>query len=103
MTREKVDPDQAMAAAKRDRLPGYLWEQRRQEVLERDENRCVQCGADATDVDHVLPVALGGDDEVENLQSLCSDCHKRKTVQDNEMSRRMRKMRKYQNRIAGFD
>ena len=32
------------------------------------------------DVDHILPVALGGTNETENLQILCKPCHQSKTM-----------------------
>ena len=31
------------------------------------------------DVDHVIPLFLGGDDEERNMQALCPACHRRKT------------------------
>lgn len=40
---------------------------------------CVVCGAPATDVDHIVPKRRGGSDHEDNLQSLCSTCHNRKT------------------------
>lgn len=42
-----------------------------------------QCGAIATDVDHVQPIERGGDCWApDNLQSLCAPCHGRKTRQE---------------------
>lgn len=53
------------------------------EVLRRDEHACQYCGAKAPDVvlqiDHVLPVALGGDDKPGNLVTACRDCNSGKT------------------------
>jgi hypothetical protein len=49
-------------------------------VVERDGLRCVQCGAtQELQLDHVVPVALGGATSVENLQMLCSDCNLEKS------------------------
>jgi len=31
------------------------------------------------DLDHIIPLALGGADEIYNLQVLCKECHKAKT------------------------
>ena len=33
-----------------------------------------------THVAHILPLARGGTDDEENLQTLCASCHSRKTV-----------------------
>lgn len=53
------------------------------EVLRRDEHACQYCGAKAPDVtlqiDHVVPVALGGDDKPGNLVTACKDCNSGKT------------------------
>lgn len=55
----------------------------RYEVLRRDNHTCRYCGRSAPEVrltvDHVLPVALGGRDEAENLVACCSDCNSGKT------------------------
>lgn len=49
------------------------------EILRRDEHACQYCGAKAPDVtlqiDHVVPVALGGDDKPTNLVTACKDCN----------------------------
>jgi 5-methylcytosine-specific restriction protein A len=36
----------------------------------------------ATEVDHVIPRALGGTDDSSNLASLCTPCHRRKSLRD---------------------
>lgn len=48
-------------------------------VWERDGGRCVDCGASFDlQYDHVIPLALGGADTVENLQILCAPCNREK-------------------------
>lgn len=53
------------------------------EVLRRDEHTCQYCGAKAPDVvlqiDHVVPMALGGSDKPDNLVTACKDCNAGKT------------------------
>lgn len=55
----------------------------RYEVLKRDNHTCRYCGGKAPDVplavDHVVPVALGGSDEPDNLVTACRDCNSGKT------------------------
>ena len=36
----------------------------------------------AVDVDHIIPLAEGGDDDFDNLQALCKSCHSRKTARE---------------------
>lgn len=51
------------------------------EVLRRDNYTCRYCRSteDALTVDHVTPVALGGNDAPENLVACCKDCNAGKT------------------------
>ncbi|TMU93677.1 HNH endonuclease signature motif containing protein [Streptomyces sp. DASNCL29] len=51
----------------------------RREVFERDGHACVRCGLQAgvvpLEVAHVVPLAHGGTTGVDNLISLCPNCH----------------------------
>lgn len=48
----------------------------RREVLERDSHRCVKCGSrERLQIDHEFPVARGGNDNIENLRTLCQPCN----------------------------
>lgn len=55
------------------------WRAIRRRVLARDHHRCVRCGQDGNQVDHIIPRKRGGDDDLDNLQTLCVECHKRKS------------------------
>ena len=58
-----------------------LIESKRQAVLTRDNHRCRACGFsdDLTmEIDHVKPRSLGGSDDLDNLQALCSFCNNTK-------------------------
>jgi len=60
-------------------------------VLSRDNHTCMLCGRRGWDkrdgeseyvhyeVDHIIPVSLGGSGDPENLRTLCLYCHKRET------------------------
>lgn len=54
----------------------------RLKVLERDSFACIYCGKTPAltkgvvlHIDHKVPFAAGGKTELENLQTLCSDCN----------------------------
>jgi len=38
------------------------------------------CGDRATEVDHIIEVARGGTNTIDNLQPLCKPCHMAKTI-----------------------
>jgi hypothetical protein len=56
------------------------------QVLERDEFTCQYCGAKAPDaviqVDHIVPVANGGQDVADNLVAACLPCNYGKSDSD---------------------
>jgi hypothetical protein len=63
---------------------GRVWDKTRLVILLRDKYLCQPCAAKgrttpASQVDHIKPKALGGDDDHSNLQSICDACHKVKT------------------------
>lgn len=66
---------------------GSAWVTLRGQALERDGHLCQAClaigrPALATQVDHKVPKAKGGSDDLTNLQSLCGPCHDAKTARD---------------------
>ena len=44
--------------------------------LHKEHGELVQ----ANEVDHIIPKKHGGESEVSNLQSLCKNCHSKKTA-----------------------
>ena len=66
---------------------GSRWRRKREAVLMRDNHLCQVCAAvgrvtAATEVDHKKNKASGGDDHIDNLQSICEPCHYKKTQQE---------------------
>lgn len=54
------------------------WRRIRQTVINRD-GCCQLCGTeDNLSVDHIVPRSLGGTDNLDNLEVLCSSCNSRK-------------------------
>lgn len=60
---------------------GATWRKLRTMVLS-GEPLCRQCGTAATEVDHIVPLRLGGTNKIGNLQALCKRCHSRKTAEE---------------------
>jgi hypothetical protein len=51
----------------------------RNEVFERDNNSCLRCGStENLSIDHIKPLASGGDNSINNLQTLCKSCNSSK-------------------------
>jgi HNH endonuclease len=80
--------DRALARAKAEEARGVpLTKERRRpiprevmtELWQRDGAQCVECGAvQDLQVDHVIPLSLGGSGELSNLQILCAHCNQTK-------------------------
>jgi hypothetical protein len=45
-------------------------------VLKRDIGLCVCCGFKATEVHHIIPLCMGGLDNMDNMVAICSTCHR---------------------------
>ncbi len=61
------------------RLEAEAYDRLRRQVLERDGWRCQHCGrATQLEVHHIRMRSKLGDDALENLITLCTDCHKAK-------------------------
>ncbi len=66
------------AKGTRDPVPGAL----QYDILARDK-RCMACGVDRPlEVDHIVPVNMGGKTEPGNLQALCGRCNRQKGDRD---------------------
>ena len=57
------------------------------QVLLDHDGKCAECGAkismsNPAEWDHVIPLKLGGEDTLDNLQPLCRPCHKAKSATD---------------------
>lgn len=93
---KKIEPFRPPWAAQRPRearptaaARGYCsanWARLRKQAIARDGGICRICGkliVGRIDVDHIVPKAAGGRDELANLQSCHAACHSRKTAMEN--------------------
>lgn len=76
------------------------WSDLRNFCVARDRNTCKKCGYTTHKSqligDHIIPIALGGDEwDPKNVQTLCIDCDKIKTVQDQKDIAKARKQEKH--------
>lgn len=55
----------------------------RQYIFQRDQYQCQSCGKTGLEtnltIDHIIPLAHGGQNDISNLQTLCCMCNQRKT------------------------
>lgn len=66
---------------------GSAWRKLRLLVLRRDAGICQPCKKlgilhPGTEVDHIIPKAKGGTDDLDNLQGICTKAHERKTLEE---------------------
>jgi 5-methylcytosine-specific restriction endonuclease McrA len=51
-------------------------------VFQRDNHQCQSCGKthqnSQLQIDHIIPLATGGSNDISNLQTLCSQCNQKK-------------------------
>lgn len=71
------------------------WNKVREEVLKRDYFACVRCGETKNlDVDHIVPRDFGevGEErllDMNNLQTLCKECHQNKQKEEYYLKNRL--------------
>lgn len=54
------------------------WGKLRESVFKRDNYRCVDCGGEYNlTVNHIKELSLGGVNDLDNLETLCKDCHEK--------------------------
>ena len=67
--------------------------------------KCAECdckvgGTAGMEWDHIIPLEMGGEDKIDNLQPLCRPCHKAKTKQDAGHIAKAKRMRQRRAGIA---
>lgn len=71
---------QANSRARKYEGRGEFTLQEWKDLLTKCGNKCVTCGADENiTVDHIVPLSLGGNNMINNIQPLCSACNSKKS------------------------
>ncbi|AFZ46291.1 HNH endonuclease [Cyanobacterium stanieri PCC 7202] len=64
----------------------------RKYIYQRDNYRCQSCGKQnqetTLNIDHIIPLAKGGSNDMSNLQTLCAKCNQQKR---DKLDRRFRR------------
>lgn len=67
-----------------------LTKEQKQEMLDECEYKCSKCEQQVKkgkyQFDHIVPLAAGGSNEVDNIQVLCIECHHNKTREEQQNS-----------------
>lgn len=83
------DPPTSEKTRTHDSPPDDITPEIKSQVLKRDQSTCLWCGKGqrkgvSLQIDHIQPVAMGGSNEISNLQTLCKECNRiKKTHQIN--------------------
>ena len=79
----EINNDSNFIPIKRSKLSSTL----RLKILQRDNFKCVLCGRtkneDILEIDHIISVSKGGNNNINNLQTICMTCHNGKTAVEN--------------------
>lgn len=82
--REKLDPAKKVVREKTTNsfsAPRSISPYKKHKVYQAANTKCTKCGSVfALNIDHRLPVALGGGNEITNLRLLCRSCNQREAV-----------------------
>lgn len=57
---------------------------------------CKECNKAATELDHIIPINAGGDRyDSDNLQTLCKQCHSKKTFKEKSIYKKPKQTHDY--------
>jgi 5-methylcytosine-specific restriction endonuclease McrA len=80
-TKIEIKTDISKKKIKQRKKSKFIYEFRkiREEILKRDNYKCVQCGSDEMiNVHHIEEKSKGGNNSKDNLETLCYKCHMEK-------------------------
>jgi 5-methylcytosine-specific restriction endonuclease McrA len=95
------------AKVHQDYLRSKIWAELRKKALARANSRCEDCRVlvvddSVLDVHHLNYNRVGGNEKMEDLQVLCSACHKKAHEKRDRETDERRKNALYQRRLDGF-
>jgi len=88
-TRYQADPErfaqyQRQRRARKQNAEGHHSKEDVQKILLSQSNKCANCYSELVnyEIDHIMPLALGGSNWPCNIQILCPSCNKKKSAKD---------------------
>lgn len=77
-----ITSDEAKRVTREARKREKISDDVRKMVIERDGKMCLKCGReDNLQIDHIVPVRFGGNNNYDNLQTLCKSCNIAKGIE----------------------
>ena len=77
------------------------WKSFREFIIEDGKEYAVLNTYESLIVDHIVPIALGGEEwDLNNLQTLCAECNKAKTAMDQAAIAQLRRKEKLAEKAA---
>jgi len=64
---------------------------------------CSQILTDVFEIDHIIPLHLNGENNIENLQALCRNCHGRKTIDETIVRSQQNKQKKIKHKDVNIN
>lgn len=84
--------DQRIKGPETERITGSRHSTIRDRIILRDESTCQACHRVCSlywlEIDHIIPLHMGGAESDENRQTLCKACHRAKTSAEEKERRR---------------
>ena len=76
---EKMQQKNANYKAKKKKSGGVITAKDWTDILEKYDKKCLCCGSrEKLEMDHVVPLSIGGSNTKDNIQPLCRSCNARK-------------------------